>query len=303
MLEQSRLRSRLGWLRRPRNRHVRLKGKGLLSLRRDENKKADDKPKNPRRWRGLTLVGVALGTAALVGGAHYGVMHAPHFLVTTISFSPTRHVSAESLQRRVAGVLGENIWRVDAVTLEQQLLREPWLAAARVRFELPATVRIEVTEREASGVVALDSLYLSDANGQLFKRATVDEAAELPIITGLLREQYSREQLRSKQQIKEALQLYATWKASSKRAPIGEVHIDRTTGFTVFTEDGVGIRLGILDQHLDERLRRVDTVLAELRRRGEQPKMIYADNRSRPDRISVRLRGQPGIEPNSEKAS
>ena len=59
-------------------------------------------------------------------------------------------------------------------------------SAAHVRRELPSALvhRLHV-EREPTCVVALDALYLADDDGVLFKRATPEEAASLPVVTGV----------------------------------------------------------------------------------------------------------------------
>ena len=49
---------------------------------------------------------------------------------------------------------------------------------------------LDIVERMAACSVALGALYLSDADGDVFKRATPDEAAALPVVTGLAREDW-----------------------------------------------------------------------------------------------------------------
>ena len=76
------------------------------------------------------------------------------------------------------------------------------------------------------------------------------------------------------------------------RPPLGEVHWDRSVGITLYTRDAVGVRLGRNDD-LDLRLRRFDAVWAELAKTGEKPRVIYLDNRARPDRVTVKLASPP----------
>ena len=44
-----------------------------------------------------------------------------------------------------------------------------------------------------------------------------------------------------------------------------------------------------VDDTLGERLRRYDAVAQALREGGEEPRLIYVDNRARPDRVTVKL--------------
>ncbi len=284
------------------NRRIRLKGKPLPSLREVAAKVAQPMKKNARLSMSILLIAAAV---AVPVGAGYILTHARHFAIQTIAFSPTTHVDSEALERRLQSVLGTNLFRVETAAIEQQLQREPWIKSARIHRELPATLRIDVTEREAAAAVALDAIYLVDSAGVPFKRATADEAASLPIpiVTGLTRERFTRERLRSLKLIRDAMLVHTAWQ-SKTRPELGEVHVDRLTGVTLYTLDGQGIRLGIPDAQLPARLQRVEVVLGELHKRGEVARMIYADNRSRPDRISVRLKGASiATGPASEKES
>src|SRR5437763_1585476 len=71
--------------------------------------------------------------------------------------------------------------------------------------------------------------------------------------------------------------------------PLGEVHVDRIGGVTVYSERGVGVRLGVIDDTLPARLARYDAVAAALQSGGEEPRLVYVDNRARPDRVTVKL--------------
>jgi len=89
--------------------------------------------------------------------------------------------------------------------------------------------------------------------------------------------------------IKGALAALEGWRHDPSRPPLGEAHIDRVVGLTLYTEHGVGIRLGAVDDTLGERLRRYDAVARALHEGGEEARLIYVDNRARPDRVTVKL--------------
>jgi hypothetical protein len=54
------------------------------------------------------------------------------------------------------------------------------------------------------------------------------------------------------------------------------------------------VRVGRVDDTLPERLERFDLVWRELSQTGERPRFIYLDNRTRPDRVTVKLAQAPG---------
>jgi cell division protein FtsQ len=296
MLPKARPRSarRLGWpFTRRRNRRVRTATPPAV-------------PRPPRpplwatvrgaigRWRRTLLVagvGVALAAAAWAG--RWYVTHARHFALREVRVSPTAHVTAESLIARAGVPLGVNLFAVDRDEVARAVSQEPWVARVHVRRELPSTLMIDVVERQAACTVALGALYLADGEGNVFKRATPEEAAALPVVTGLAREDYLAQPERTRATIRQALTAVAAWRAQPKeqsaRPPLGEVHIDRIAGVTAYTDRGVGVRIGVVDDTLAARLGRFDAVSAALAETGEEPRLIYVDNRARPDRVTVKL--------------
>ncbi|HEY1587121.1 MAG TPA: cell division protein FtsQ/DivIB, partial [Polyangia bacterium] len=114
----------------------------------------------------------------------------------------------------------------------------------------------------------------------------------LAVVTGIGRDEFVSQPERSREQLKQALRAIAAWRPrpdGSTRPPLGEVHVDRAGGVTVYTERGVGVRLGVVDETLTARLARYDAVAAALASGGEEPRLVYVDNRARPDRVTVKL--------------
>jgi cell division protein FtsQ len=240
-----------------------------------------------RRALVTALVGMLLGGGGW--GARWYVTHARHFQVRVVRVSPLRHIDAASLIARAGVPLGTNLFAVDRDEVARSVAQEPWVQKAQARLELPSTVMIDVVEREAACTVALGALYLADANGLVFKRATPDEAADLPVVTGLARDEYLADATRAAGDIRAALSAAAAWRAGGARPPLGELHFDRVAGLTLYTTAGVGVRLGAVDDSVGKRLQRLDAVLASLGATGEVPRLIYIDNRARPDRVTVKL--------------
>ena len=300
MLPKARPRStrRFGWpFRRRRNRRVR---GAAPSLTPRDGVPVVTRPPRPPLWRQaaaviagwrrpLIVLGVA---AALVGAgwaARWYLMHARHFAVTAVRVSPTRHVAAAALIARAGVPLGINLFAVDRDAVARAVSQEPWVARVHVRRELPSTLVLDVVEREAACAVALGPLYLSDAKGDVFKRATPDEAAAVPVVTGVARDDYIDEPDKAHAAIRQALAAVAAWRARGDRPPLGEAHIDRMGGVTLYTDQGVGVRIGAVDDSIADRLHRFDVVAAALHQTGEAPRLIYVDNRARPDRVTVKL--------------
>jgi cell division septal protein FtsQ len=79
-----------------------------------------------------------------------------------------------------------------------------------------------------------------------------------------------------------------TYAAGPGRPAIGEVHLDDDGGVVLFTtEQGVALRLGQGD--LPAKLQRFDVVWQALGPRQMLARAVYLDNRTRPDRVTLKL--------------
>jgi cell division protein FtsQ len=244
-----------------------------------------------RSLRALLVVGAVAACAGGGWGLHRFLTRSSHFTVRALRFSPTKHVSAESLAARAGEVVGLNLWKVDLDQLARDVMQEPWVQSAHARRELPSTLMVDVVEREPAAGVALGPVYLADARGAVFKRANPDEAAGLPVVTGIDRDEYLADPDRAQERVREALSAVQAW---GTRPAVGEVHLDKLLGVTFYTvESGLGVRLGRPDGDLTARLRRFDAVVAALAETGERPRLIFLDNRARPDRVTVKLAPPP----------
>lgn len=257
-------------------------------------------------WRGLLrgLLGLAL-VGALVGSV-VGVRHVartrPEFAIRAVRLGATPHIS-EARLRQLAGVEpGQNLFTVDLNEVRRRVAQDPWVRSARVRRELPATISVEVEEREAAALLALEALYLVEPSGAVFKRATAEEALGHPVITGIGRDFFLEAREESAGLLREALAAHRTYEETARlpsgerrRPPLGELHVDAINGLLLYTQSGTAIRLGRGEPaELQRRLRRLDVVLAALQRGAagngpQQAQSIYLDNRAHPEHVTVRL--------------
>ena len=241
----------------------------------------------------LRVLGVLLAAGLLAAGGYgvfYFVLHSPHFALRTVHISPTRHVTTESLRKRAALPAEVNLFRIDLAAVKKNLAGEPWLRSVTLHRELPATLRIELAEHEPVALICLDSLYLVDEEGEVFKRATPGEYAHLPVITGFGRAAYLIEPELTRGQIRTALLALSRYKLGPGRPPIGEAHVDHFIGVTLYTSSGTALRLGYgSEAELDARLGRFDAVWKALAGAGQKPAVLFLDNRAHPDQVTVRL--------------
>jgi len=244
--------------------------------------------------RGLTIFVTLVVVVGGSFGAHFFFTRSAKLAVKELRFSSLRHATVADLSARAGVPLGVNLFSVDLAAVERNVARDPFVRSVSARRELPSAISIDVVEREPELVVELGGLYLVDSDGAVFKHATTAEAASLPVVTGLGRDDFQADPDSSRHRLVGALIVARQWAAgvADGRPALGELHFDRLTGVTCFTADGVGVRIGRSpadDDTLPLRLGRLDQVWAALRKSGDRPRLIYLDNRARPDRVTVKL--------------
>jgi cell division septal protein FtsQ len=295
------LRPRRGWFRRRRSNHrVLVARPSLLVMLGDAARAVGHR---------LALVGKLIATAAFIAGTIFGgrllvnhVVASPRFALREIRADATLHVATEDILKLSGAAEGDQLLAVDTDAVAARVARHPWVAAVRVRRQLPSALVIEVVERRAVASVLLGTLYLIDDAGRPFKRATLDEADGLPVITGIARDQYTLAHAATEAAFREALGLLSVYHAADglasrrvgavDRPALSEIHVDPRAGYSlVFFEGGGEVRLGRGDW--SGKLARLDEILGALGPRGPAAlRAVYLDGPTQ-DRVAVRLAPTP----------
>ncbi len=269
--------------------------------------------------RKLVFVGKVLAVIAFLGGAALAgrqairhVIASPRFAVRDIRVGPTVHVAPDDLRALTGVRVGDRLLAIDPDLVATRLTAHPWVVSARVRRELPSTLAIEVTERRAVASALLGALYLLDAAGHPFKRATSEEADGLTVLTGITRDKYAAMRPTSEAAFREALSLLAAYGGGSEAAPnaspnappsappmegpiqsprpkLSEIHLDARTGFTAVLLDGGGeIRLG--RGEWERKLAALDRILGAIGPRGPAALTTVFLDSAPSERVTLRLK-------------
>lgn len=275
------------------------RGNRRLGPKRASEPSATTKNRPPLWQRSLRLLRRALVAGLVIGGliaasigGRYFAYHSPRLALREIRITGTRHLAQATILSRAAVALGTNLLHVDSDAIAARLTSEPWLKQVRVRRELPNILHIELIEHEPAALVSLESIYLCDSDGVVFKRAHPSEYGELAVITGIGRAGYVLEPTYARAQIRTALVALGRYQHEPGRPPIGEIHIDRFVGLTLYTRAGMALQLGQgTPDELDARLARFDTLWRKISRGEPLPQMVYLNNRAHPDHLTVRYPG------------
>lgn len=210
---------------------------------------------------GKVVVTLAIAAALVLAGriAVHHVMASPRFALVDLQVSLSGHLSREEVLELAQVAEGDRLLEIDTDAVAARVAAHPWVKSARVRRQLPSSLAIDITERRAAAAVTLGSLYLVDEHGHPFKRASMEEADGLPVITGADRGRYAEVKEATEAAFREALALLSTYGSRPGRPALSEINLDPRFGFTLFLLDGgAEVRLGRDD--FGKKLARLDQI-------------------------------------------
>ena len=241
--------------------------------------------------RGLVVLAIGVGAVALGRLVERHVRTSPAFAVQEIGLEGHVRLSEQTVLAQAGLAVGSNVFDVSPEDAEARLLEHPWIAEASVQRRLPGTYTVEVRERRAVALLALGEVFLISENGAVFKRVAGDDPIDLPVITGIERARFTSDRAYRTSILLEAVALLHDYRGAglARREPIGEMHVERDDGLSLYIgDDATYVRLG--HGPFREKLGRLRTVLDELTARGARAAYVYLDNERRPDRVTVRVR-------------
>jgi cell division protein FtsQ len=236
------------------------------------------------------LVAICAGAALGASRLKTYLYTSPTFAIERFSFDGVRHASEDELARLSGIALGDNIFEVDLFGSERLMLAHPWVRRLSLERDYPRTIVVRVIEHVPAALADLGGLYFVDDQGKAFKKLAPGEEADLPILRGFTREDYTAHEAEIEGLFREALVALAAWRESGleKSAPASEVRVDRVDGLTLFCgRDAVAVKLGTGEYR--EKFARLEQLFAELSKKGARAEVIRLDNRTRPGWVAVQL--------------
>ncbi len=253
-------------------------------------------------WRVAKVLGKVLAVLAALAGALLGgrwalhqIVDSPRFRLQHIDVAATQHTRRDELLALAQVAEGDRLLTIDTDEVAGRVARHPWIAAAKVSRDLPSTLRIELTEREAMAAVAMEGLYLVDESGRPFKRARMDEADGLPIFTGIAREPFAKQPEAGAAVFREALAVVNEYRTRPGRPTLSEVNIDPRFGFSLVLLDG-GAEVCLGHGEISKKLARFDQILEAVSKEnlGGLPAVRIVNLDLDGGRVPVLLRGRDG---------
>jgi cell division protein FtsQ len=238
------------------------------------------------------VIVVLAASIAVAWGARRYITTSPRFAVRTVTVDGTQRRTAEQVATLAGITIGKNVFAVDPARAEAAILADPWIEKAKVVRTLPSTVEIVIAEREAHALCAIGGeLYLVTRDGDLFKKTDGDDPTDLPVITGVLPEQITKDRagvvLGNKRLLDVAEDLGKV--GIARRYPIQELHTN-TDGSLVVTIGKEAILLHFGQPPYREKIEQAARVLNEVARRKASASVVFLDNNAHPERVVVRMK-------------
>lgn len=244
----------------------------------------------------IVLAACVVGTVAVGRLIERHVRTSPAFAIRSITFSGHEQLEEAELLRTSGLAIGQNVFDLAPEDVRDRLGRHPWIASVEVQRRLPGTFTIDVRERRAVAILALEQLYLVGEDGTVFKQLGEEDLVDLPVIVGIPRERFVRDRAYRASVLLEIVALMHDYRGVGlwRREPIAEVHVEADDSLSLYVgEDATYVRLG--RGPFRDKLQKIRRVFDALDARETRAAYIYADNVRRPDRVTVRLREERAL--------
>jgi cell division protein FtsQ len=257
---------------------------------------AEERATTPVRFRELGLL--AGKTALLTCGAFvisfvsfvvYSELRSTrYFDVSRIEIRGVERASLARIWAQVDPLRGRSTLTLDLAKVEDALAADTWLKMATVSRQLPSTLSVEVVEHRPLAATLMGNLYLVNEDGQIFRKAEMQEANGLPVITGISRKAYKENPERAKKRLNIALGALGRYRQKASRPRLSEINLGELDEITFYLRRG-GVALHFGKGLSNQRLSRLDAVWAALGTQRNETRAVFLDSEQRTNRVIVRL--------------
>ncbi|MBU8897758.1 FtsQ-type POTRA domain-containing protein [Corallococcus sp. M34] len=262
--------------------------------RRQDTAQRTEVVKGAVRSHGPTVakaLGLAVATAALIWGSlelRSWALASPRFALESVTITGLQRASRSELLKLSGLTAGQNLWSLEPSALERAMLQHPWVQSVEVTRRFPRAVSVTVSEHAPAALAVLGDLYVLDEAGDPFKRVTPGDGLDLPLVTGVVREDYVADADKVRLRLREALEVARAYTRllPGRTERLSEVRLG-DAGLALVTATGQEVRLGAGDTEV--KLERLARVRRELSARGLAAEIIHLDNRARPGWVAVKL--------------
>ncbi|MBN1614107.1 MAG: FtsQ-type POTRA domain-containing protein [Deltaproteobacteria bacterium] len=222
----------------------------------------------------LSLICAIFTLSVLMITAFNYLISSPCFRIRETVVRGCRELTEKEVLALAAIKPAQTILTVNGDSIGRRVSSSPWVRSVAVGREFPDRLVLEVQERKAVALFETDQgLYLMDNGGAAFKRVEPGDVTDLPVITGCHVNGKTNRLLLAKSL--ELLDLLGSVKTFPTVADCSEIHCRESFGLSLFTTGGLCVKLGF--DSYENRLKRLQPVLADLKRRNLSLRFVHID--------------------------
>lgn len=207
--------------------------------------------------RVLLRVSYVLLPVLVVLGLAWGITQSGTFALQKVDIvGDFQNVSLEEIQKAADLSLERNLFQISLQKIEKNILTLKWVDQVLIRRQVPHALWIHVKEHEPRALLLDKRLYFVSKEGTVFKEVERETIRDLPVITGLKKEDAMRE----------VLHLIDFFSARDDFSVFGlsEIHYNEPAGFSFVTMTGpTEIRLG--RENFEKKLDRLQTIWSRVK--------------------------------------
>ncbi len=233
----------------------------------------------------ITLATIALPAVSFCGWWGYRqAITTPYLSIHNINVEGYRRVSKEEVMGLSGIKEGQNILSFRIKDSIGSIESNPWIEGAEIKRSLPGSVTIEVRERYPVAFVKLDSLYVMDINGVVFKRLSKEDGLDLPVVTGLTMEGIGQDSKGLQEGVIKLIRTL-TERKGFDITQVSEINVDPVFGLSIYTlEDGIRLEVGV--DSFEQKLSAFERILKS---RGGSLEGVEAMDLNTPRSVIIRL--------------
>lgn len=230
------------------------------------------------------ILWLSLTSAFFIGIAIFWnfLLRSPYLLVKEVKVKGGQKVSANEVLRLSKINPGSDILTLNLKEISAKIKKNPWIDEVRVSRRFPNQIEIEIKERKPLALINLDTLYLVDSKGIIFKKLEIEEKLDFPVLTGLSWEDLKNNPNLSSYLINKAIYLLNLSKKDNRILSweeISEINLNQTLGLSIFTLGGTQIKIG--SDNFKEKLVQLEKVQKDVEKRFKKAESIDLNYKGR----------------------
>ena len=242
------------------------------------------------------MAGIFIMTACFIYVYNYAVS-SPYFAIKETSVKGCRELTEKDVMELAAIKPKQTIFSVNIKAMVRRISSNPWVENVAVSREFPNRLIVEIKERTPLASCRIDEdYYLLDKDGVLFKKLTVEDDVDIPVLTGYYRDGRMNSDLFNK--TIGLLKHLTVSKSFPAINVVSEINASEVSGLSLFTDNGFCLKLGF--DNYEGKLKRLLPVVTALNKKNIEQQFLNIDLR---DMTKIHVEMRDPLKPTERKGT